>query len=230
MQSKPDFDTMLQRHLPAESIAAPKSTPTLKAITKRKAEVVDLELYEETVKKPFVPVIKSPAQKEEAAPYQILVMVNSKLDKFPSALRETLQKAYQTACYTQMFALQAGKIPNYHKTYRVIEGQCTRSESFAFDNKTLHPSILDLSMANIKLLELLANRCTEKTVFVELKTQSGLVNPGFVELHSVRHGELGWGFDADGCLSLYVPRVVEKKLRERVWYVELGGIKIEDEI
>ena len=65
--------------------------------------------------------------------------------------------------------------------------------------------------------------------FVELKTESGLLNPGFIELHSVRHEELGWGFDADGCLSLYHSSIREQKLKEKVWYVTTGGVKLEDE-
>jgi len=209
----------------------PRATPAPKTTMKRKGDVIDLEEYEaRPEKKPFVAVVKTPAQKEEDALYHISVTVNSKLHKFPSALREKLQKAYQAACYARMFALQAGIIPTYRDTYSIIEGERIRSESFTFKTTELASNILDLSMANIKLLEIFANRKgwpLEKRTFVELKTQSDLENPEFVELHSVRHGELGWGFDAAGCLSLYATGIVGSKLKERVWFV--GGCKVKVE-
>ena len=59
----------------------------------------------------------------------------------------------------------------------------------------------------------------QKPEFVELETQEGLANPEFVQLHCVRAGEVRWGLDVHGCLSLYVPSVVESKLVERVYYV-----------
>ena len=55
--------------------------------------------------------------------------------------------------------------------------------------------------------------------FVELETVAGLRNPEFVQLHSVRHGEVGWGFDAGGALSLYVARLVGAGLEEHIFYV-----------
>lgn len=62
--------------------------------------------------------------------------------------------------------------------------------------------------------------------FVKLETKQGLENREFVHLHSVRHKEIGWGFDTLGCLSFYWVRVVEGKLEENVMFVErveIGG-------
>ena len=199
----------------------------------KRKEVIDLESYEErAVKKPFIPVTKSLAQREEDMLFQISVTVNSKVDVFPQKLREALQKSYQTACYTHMFALQAGTTPKHHQIYKIVKGERTRSESFDFTNTVVQHNIFDLGTANIKLLEFLADASRnklKKMTFMELKTESGLLNPGFIELHSVRHEELGWGFDADGCLSLYHSSIREQKLKEKVWYVTTGGVKLEDE-
>lgn len=199
----------------------------------KRKEVIDLESYEErAVKKPFIPVTKPLAQREEDMLFQISVTVNSKVDVFPQKLREALQKSYQTACYTHMFALQAGTTPKPHQIYKIVKGERTRSESFDFTNTVVQHNIFDLGTANIKLLEFLADASRnklKKMTFMELKTESGLLNPGFIELHSVRHEELGWGFDADGCLSLYHSSIREQKLKEKVWYVTTGGVKLEDE-
>jgi hypothetical protein len=164
--------------------------------------------------------------------FQISVTVNSKIDVFPQKLREALQKSSQTACYTHMFALQAGMTPKHHQIYNIVKGERTRSESVTFTNTIVQHNIFDLGMANIRLLEILTDASRDKLdkrTFVELKTESGLLNPEFIELHSVRHREIGWGFDADGCLSLYGTFIIEKKLKEKVWYVTTGEIKLEDE-
>ena len=199
----------------------------------KRKEVIDLESYEErAVKKPFIPVTKPLAQREEDMLFQISVTVNSKVDVFPQKLREALQKSYQTACYTHMFALQAGTTPKHHQIYKIVKGERTRSESFDFTNTVVQHNIFDLGTANIKLLEFLADASRnklKKMTFMELKTESGLLNPEFIELHSVRHREIGWGFDADGCLSLYHSSIREQKLKEKVWYVTTGGVKLEDE-
>ena len=199
----------------------------------KRKEVIDLESYEErAVKKPFIPVTKPLAQREEDMLFQISVTVNSKVDVFPQKLREALQKSYQTACYTHMFALQAGTTPKPHQIYKIVKGERTSSESLTFTNTIVQHNIFDLGTANIKLLEFLADASRnklKKMTFMELKTESGLLNPEFIELHSVRHEELGWGFDADGCLSLYHSSIREQKLKEKVWYVTTGGVKLEDE-
>ncbi|KAB2100588.1 hypothetical protein AG0111_0g10807 [Alternaria gaisen] len=217
----------------SKDLRTPRATSALIATIKRKPDVIDLESYEErAVKKPFIPVIKSPALREEDMLFQISVTVNSKIDVFPQKLREALQKSYQTACYTHMFALQAGATPKHHQIYNIVKGERTRSESVTFTNTIVQHNIFDLGMANIRLLGILTDASRDKLdkrTFVELKTESGLLNPEFIELHSVRHREIGWGFDADGCLSLYGTFVIEKKLKEKVWYVTTGEIKLEDE-
>ncbi|ORY11201.1 hypothetical protein BCR34DRAFT_601470 [Clohesyomyces aquaticus] len=43
----------------------------------------------------------------------------------------------------------------------------------------------------------------EPAVFVPLVTPNEIDNPGFAKLHSVQYGQIGWGFDAEGRISLY---------------------------
>jgi hypothetical protein len=207
---------------------APATTPT----PKRKAEVIDLEVIEErTVKKPFKPIVKTPAPRKEDSLYQISVTVHPGLDKYPRELRGALQEACQTAFYTYMFALQAGNLSKHHQTYSIIAGTRVRSESVTFENTTTFLNIMDLSIANATLLKFFADRIgdrLDKKSFQEQKHE-GLTNSELLELYSVRRGDLGWSFDAGGCLSIYGSALVGKKTKEHVWYVKAGGIKLEGE-
>ena len=200
---------------------------------KRKADVIDLEIVsEKKVTKPFTPVVKTQSQKEEDSLFQISVTVHSKLDNFPIALREHLQKACQTVFHNHMFALQTGTIPKHHQTYCIITGTRVRSESVEFETTVAIANILDLSMANVTLLKYFletTNVDLSKRTFVASETVEGVTNPEFLELYSVRRGDLGWGFDADGGLSIYGAKAVDNKLTEKVWYVKSGVIKIENE-
>lgn len=214
----------------ANGIPAPKPTPTPraapapKATTKRRAEEDYVEVVgERIIKRRFEPVAKILTEKEELdSPYQISVRVHPDLERFPGALRNALQKACQTAFYTHISTLQAGSLPEYRQTYSIIYGTRVRSESITFNNETEHSNILDLSIANITLLKFFAERHStmlEKRSFQEQK-HMGLTNPKFLELYSVRRGDLGWGLDADGCLSIYASSLIEKKTKEHVWYVQ----------
>jgi hypothetical protein len=181
--------------------------------------VIDLEVIEKRpVKKPFKPIVKSPAQKEEDSLYRVSVTVHPDLDNSPNALRHALQEACQTAFYTHMFALQAGKLAKHHQIYNIVAGTRVRSESIIFENTTVYSNILDLSVANITLLKFFAarpNARLEKKSFQEQRHER-LTNPEFLELYRVRRGDLGWGLDAEGGLSIYGSSLVRKKTKEYV--------------
>ncbi|KAI4935369.1 uncharacterized protein J4E92_002657 [Alternaria infectoria] len=212
-------------------------TPAPKGATKRKAEVViDLEnMPDKREVKPFRPVSKTPEEKEEEAFFQVSVTANAKFDKIPIALRNKLEAACQTAFYKHMFSLKAGTMPEYRQQYDVCLGLRTRTLSMKFETTVAVPNVLDLSMANAALLDYFTkcfkgtHRLLTKEACVELKSQGGLLNPEFIELYAVRHGELGWGFDAGGCLSLYITSVTDHRLKEKVLYVKAGGVKLKEE-
>lgn len=87
-------------------------------------------------------------------------------------------------------------------------------------------------MANATLLRYFlenTNVDLSKRTFLASETVEGVTNPEFLELYSVRKGDVGWGFDAEGSLSIYGAKTLDNKLTEKVWYVKSGGIKIEDE-
>ncbi|KAF1845675.1 uncharacterized protein K460DRAFT_112942 [Cucurbitaria berberidis CBS 394.84] len=146
--------------------------------------------------------------------FQVSVKLHRKFDHFPAKLRTILETSYKDTIDAQMDTLQSGKQLAQRYTYSVLVGQ------------------LHLSLANMQLLEAFMGRNQAglgKATFVELKTKEGLANAEFIHLHSVRHGELGWGFDTHGCLSLYSVSIVDSRLKEVVYFVERSEVKTEDE-
>jgi hypothetical protein len=137
---------------------------------------------------------------------------------------------YQTTIQFQMSTLLSGIISDYKYHYSVIEERRVRQTPSP--NITLHKdSMVSLSLANTTLLEIFWKTHKEalrKPTFVILKKREGMVNPEFVQLHATRHGEIGWGFDANGCLSLYLVLVEEGKLKEFVIYVQRVEFKVEE--
>jgi hypothetical protein len=127
--------------------------------------------------------------------------------------------------------LQSGTALKHHQSYSIITGTRIRSDAGCWQTEVVVAGVLNLSMANVLLLEHIASRhktSLDRRPFVQLETRKNSVNPKFIDSHSVRHGELGWGLDAEGCLSLYATGIVDEKLKERVWYVKKAGIKVVD--
>jgi hypothetical protein len=214
----------------------PRATTIPKTTTKRRQEAEDLEVIEErTIKKPTVTAVKNPEQEQAETFFQVSVTSHAKYNKFPVALCNKLQAACQTTFYEHIFSLEAGTVLEYRQQYSVVTGTRVRTLSMVFETEVAVPNIFDLGVANAALLKNFVRSCParygklEKERCIELKTQKGIRNEGFIELYAVRHGELGWGFDTDGCLSLYAIAVADGKPKEKVWYVKAGSIKLKGE-
>ena len=118
--------------------------------------------------------------------------------------------------------------------YVIVREQYIRPSKVALEMKDSKESGYCLHAANIALMEasLVVNRKrlmdAENTPdFVQLKTEDNVANPDFVYLHSARHGEIGWGFDTDGCLSLYQTKIENKKHCTDGMFVQRVEIKKE---
>ncbi|KAF1943420.1 hypothetical protein EJ02DRAFT_453324 [Clathrospora elynae] len=211
------------------------ATRKRKADTAADVEVVSSKKVATVTKAP--PSI--PKQQPDNSLFQIGVRVHNKFNKFPQELRNIIQEFARKALYCYIESLKNGVLPLDRQTYSIITGRRIRSETTAFETSIAIPNIVDLSVANTMLLDFYAQRnetelaAAKAESFVELETLKGVTNPEFIELHSVRRGELGWGLDSVGCLSLYSATVAEtekKKLVELVCYVKKSGIKIEDAV
>jgi hypothetical protein len=213
-----------------------KPTPGPKTGAKRKAADADSDSDFEIVETRKVKTSRQQTaldllQQHSDALFQVSVTTHPKFDKFPTALRVALQTTSQSSVYTHLSALSTGTSTPHYQTYSILTGRRIRGESTTFKTVVQISDILELSTANISLLQFFVTRQKldlGKKVFVELESMRGVANPKFLEFYTVRKGDLGWGFDDEGCLSLYAAVMREEGLLELVWYVMKDGIKIED--
>lgn len=129
-----------------------------------------------------------------------------------------------------MFALEHRRKLTSDYNFFVIKGECDSRAQANFNLLTHVNSFSTMSFANMFLLRQFMQENPiplRPQKFVELKTQPGIKNEQFVLMHSVRPGEVGWGFDTHRCLSLYTAEIEEGLLRKKVFYVERQAIKQE---
>ncbi|KAF2832036.1 hypothetical protein CC86DRAFT_462423 [Ophiobolus disseminans] len=205
------MSTANQKKRPAEQ--SPATVPAKRASTKKDAEIEVIEV-------------------EDDMDFHLDVDLHSKFKVFPDLLRDTLQKSYKTTIRSQMDALMTNTIPRYKYTYTVVSELSVRPSDKGPNRTILKTNISSLSLCNTALLNIFLKRGKDlvpKSRFVRLVTRQGLTNPGFTQLHSVRHGETGWGFDVNGCLSLHVPFIEHNQKHEYNIFVERVELKVEQE-
>lgn len=180
-----------------------------------------------TRKAPDVEVI------EDNPLYNFTPKLHAKFAAFPALLRSKLQQGCQTTCQRQWNALFSGKALELKHNYSIIaERRIRQNIPNPEENVTrCHTKIKSLSVANAMVLDMFTNAQKEalkKPQFIQLETQEGMVNQDFIQLYAVRHGEIGWGLDTNGCLSLYTVFIDKGKLKEYVIYVQRADIKVEE--
>lgn len=153
-----------------------------------------------------------------ATPTNLPVRVNTsvKLDapyhRLPFPLRNSLEEEYAAALQARTTTSNSPTTENQVR-YIVHSGHFYR---------TAHPSARfrpcsrcerygSAAEANIALLHHITHQHTlsfwdvlvRRCELVQLQSYAELANPDFLYLHSVRRGDIGWGFDIHGCLSFY---------------------------
>ncbi|OAL53361.1 hypothetical protein IQ07DRAFT_629777 [Pyrenochaeta sp. DS3sAY3a] len=161
---------------------------------------------------------------------------NEKLQKIlPDALNERLIGEYSKTIRSLMESLDTGHTnpPRFH--YSIFVGSCVRGRNPDFDFGTVESGIADLGQANKEVFkEFLLYRQNDKPNglkqknFVELETRDGLANPQFLRLHAVRAGDVGWGYDCHGCLSLFMTTEDGANLKDKVFYVKRTQVQVEN--
>jgi hypothetical protein len=164
----------------------------------------------------------------------ITVVLHSRYDVFPASLRAKLQTTYTTMIRSQMEALETNVTPGARYTFSVVSELRVRQTdpASAKTQSICRDNIHSLSLANTALLDFFRKtnkRYLEMPNFVQLKTEDGISNPEFIQLHSVRRNEIDWGFDTNGCLSLYLVFMDKAKLHEYVIFVHRMDIKVEED-
>jgi hypothetical protein len=189
------------------------ANPNKRAATKKNSEpdVVEVEVLEN---------------------YHISTVLHSRFDIFPLQLRKTLQLSYTATVQSLMKTLEARATTRDKYIFSIIlDVRVRQSSRNAVNTTTICGGIPSLSLANTVLLDRFLNtkkKFLEKPSFVYLKTDEGIANPDFIQLHSVRRNEIGWGFDTNGCLSLYLVYMEDAKLNEYALFVQRTEIKIEE--
>ncbi|KAI8936012.1 hypothetical protein NX059_007514 [Plenodomus lindquistii] len=167
--------------------------------------------------------------------FRISVGLNPSFDVFPKTLRDRLVNEAKQSLYTQALKIKTNTLPTIGAPHSIIEARGCKGSRNAFVTISSMEHSADVSFANKELL-LLALRKFKRILssahFVELdppKDRDLISNPSFVHWHSVRHGEIGWGFDKHGCLSLYSTKWVGSTVQEDVLYVKKAeyAVKIE---
>lgn len=156
---------------------------------------------------------------------ELVADLPSKYKVFPDPLRAAIEKSYASAAQSQMRALATNMISRHKHTYNVV------TESNGKNKTNIRVGFLTLSQSNTFLLTAMLKKYKDKIVptskFVR-QERSGIPNPKFCHLHSLRHGEMVWGFDANGCLSMHVPYIEKDEKYEYNIYVERMVLKVED--
>jgi len=163
--------------------------------------------------------------------YQVKIELDLKFNAFPELLRVALRNSYVSTIKAQMRAL-ANNTPFKHRyTYNVVSELIIHESRHGANKTILTPGIPSRSLSNAALLnKVLINsniKIVPKSKFVKLDIP-GLTNPKFSKMHFVHLGEIGWGVDAAGCMSLHVPSIQRGETQEYNMYVERVAIKVEE--
>jgi hypothetical protein len=165
--------------------------------------------------------------------YHVSTTLHSKFGVFPELLCKALQSSYNATVQSLMKAFAAKTVLKEKYTYSVIADSRVRQSNpnTGVTTTVYKDGLPSLSLANTALLECFLDtkkKYLEKPSFVYLRKEEGVANPDFIQLHSVRRNEIGWGFDTNGCLSLYLVFLEDAKLNEYAIFVQRTEIKVEE--
>jgi hypothetical protein len=157
---------------------------------------------------------------EEAA-VEITVDLHDRFNLYPEPLRNYVEIKYAAEVDEIMKCFKMGHIVSPKAAYYIVRGSRVQGGDEKTDYKIVQiETYQTASMANIAVLEqFLARAPPKKGAFVRA-TNAKLANPDFAELHSVHPGQMGWGFDKLGCLSLHLTVIENNKLKHTYVYVE----------
>lgn len=145
-------------------------------------------------------------------------------DIYPGRTLETNASIYQEEIRTAMDAYQNNRALPSQYLYTVIEAVVLKSGD-DFTNTPRGNPTPSKAFANSRLLEHFAVAFSiappnEKPKFVFMTTKNGMKNPKFAHMHAVRYNEVGCGFDEDGCLSMYVTKLIGGERQIHALYVQ----------
>ncbi|KAF2994805.1 hypothetical protein E8E13_001538 [Curvularia kusanoi] len=164
--------------------------------------------------------------------FEVSVFTEDKFDRYPETLRVAMETHHENLMRIIMAKFQHGLplTPTYE--YTVTSKKSSQPKDAKNDYQVLRSDRYPAaSLANQAILEnFLSKAPSRKLGYTELKVGRSMANPTFAQLHSVRNGDMGWGFDRYGCLSLHLTKIEDGCLKhEALWVERVNPAKVKVE-
>ncbi|KAJ4344799.1 uncharacterized protein N0V89_012543 [Didymosphaeria variabile] len=149
-----------------------------------------------------------------------------KYNSVPATIRNSLRIAFEKACATYTTAALETPAASFRTQYELKKAIVYRHPERDSETSTIATAFPFAEPANIALIEHVVDKeLIDFTMLSAVECVSslaalGLANPHFLNLHAVRRGDLGWGFDTFGCLSLCVLAESEQELWVEAYFVQ----------
>ncbi|KAH6629833.1 hypothetical protein C7974DRAFT_395318 [Boeremia exigua] len=175
-------------------------------------------------KKPRATDAKDMNDDDKYESVQISTELHDKFERYPKTLRHIVEEAYVTDVYDIIEEFKAGRYPPRQSKYHIVRAARTQGGDKT-DYKLAQLEVFpNTSMANVAVLEQFRKFAPSKTSKFVKAPEVDLANPQFAALHSVPPGQMGWGFDSFGCISLHLTVLQENKLKHFSIYVERKAV------
>lgn len=156
--------------------------------------------------------------------FKVLVATTMDDSFFPDRALKLIAdlRHHETQAVMQAYESNIPIVSRYKYT---IVSETTTDSSNDLSSHRVAPSSPSQTYINAQLLQLFLvcnprlTSMAERPKFVWLRAIPGVKNPRFAHLHSVRYDEVGFGFDEDNCLSLFLSELVDGVRHTKVWYV-----------
>ena len=156
--------------------------------------------------------------------FDISVGGDIRFDVYPERLRDRIQVRHEKLIHKMIAKFKKGEPLTPHFEFSIRKNFFSYPQDAETDFKVKRPVRYPaVSLANEAVLQEFLNRVPPRSKITELKRADGQepsTNPAFAQLHSVRNGEMGWGIDRFGCLSLQLTYIQGGRLRHELVFVE----------
>ena len=171
-------------------------------------------------------------EEEEYESVQVTTKLLHKFSVYPEPLRDVVQQSYVDEIYKILDSLNDDRQLSQKFKFHIVRGSRIHGGD-PFDYASCQPeTFANASMANVAVLEQFLHEAPAKKAGFPKALEAKLANPEFAALHSVNHGQMGWGFDKYECLSLHKTAIIGNKLKHFWIYVErrmVKAVKTEDD-
>ena len=183
------------------------------------------------------PVSKIPEVRKNESAFRISVRMAEKFQVYPEGLRNSIQRHHKSLVNQIMTKIEDGLTFEPQFNFTITRRRHSVPKDITSDYVDPRgKTFMARSLANQEVLtEFLARVPLKKPKFFELKMPEGvppMANPAFTDLHSARAGEMSWGMDKNGCISLHLTSIIDGRRIEESIYVERKSaerLKIEDD-